>query len=252
MTDNNSKYTKSHTAITQRGSALKKYQNVIIGKSSLISFFYYEFCMYLSIIPGAAGIFLRKIFWPRLFGSCGKGVLFSNQIILRHPHRIHLGDNVIISERCILDARTEESDKAIILGDNVILSNDVSLTCKGGYINIGDDVGLGTQTVVQSTYGSSVNLGADCMVAPQCYFIAGGTYKTDRADIPMRLQGVTMSKFGIEVENDVWIGANTTILTDIRIGKGAIIGAGAIVTKDIESMAVCVGNPAKMIKMRGD
>lgn len=250
MSEEKSQYTKSHAAVTHDGSALKKYQNVIVGKTSFSSFAYFEFCVWLSIVPGAAGLFLRKKFWPRLFGSCGTGVLFSNNVILRQPHRIHLGDNVIISERCILDARTEASDKAIVLGDNVILSNDVSLTCKGGFINIGNDVGLGTQTVIHATYGCSVNIGSDCMVGPQCYFIAGGTYKTDKTDVPMRLQGVE-SESGIEIASDVWLGAKVTILTGTSVSVGAIIGAGAVVTKNVESMAVCVGSPASQIKTRG-
>jgi len=249
MTEEKSQYTKSHAAVTQGGSALKKYQNVIVGKTSFRRFLYYEFCVWLSMVPGAAGLFLRKKFWPRLFGSCGKGVLFSSNVILRQPHRIHLGDDVIISERCILDARTEVSDRVIVIGDNVILSNDVSLNCKGGYVDIGSDVGLGAYTVIHATYGCSVKIGVDCMVGPQCYFIAGGTYKTNQSGVPMRLQGVE-SESGIDIANDVWLGAKVTILTGISVGSGAIIGAGAVVTKNIEPMSVCVGAPARKMKMR--
>ncbi len=250
MSEKKAQYTKSHTSVTQDGSALKKYQKVIVGRTSFGSFLYFEFCTWLSIVPGAVGLFLRKKFWPCLFGSCGKGVLFSNNVILRQPHRIHLRDNVIISERCILDARTEATDEVIVLGNNVILSNDVSLTCKGGYINIADDVGVGTQTVIHATYGCSVNIGGDCMVGPQCYFIAGGTYKSDQTDLPMRLQGVIDSESGIDIAADVWLGAKVTVLTGTSIGIGAIIGAGAVVTNDVESMAVYVGSPAKKIKNR--
>ena len=247
--DRNNTYTKSHVAVTQSGSALKKYQQVIVGRSSLSSFLYFEFCNWLSGMPGAVGLFLRKQFWPRLFASCGKDVLFSSQVILRHPHRIHLGDNVIISERCILDARTENSDKVITIGDNVILSNDVALTCKGGHINIGDEVGIGTQTIMQATYGCRINIGRDTMIGPRCYFVAGGSYITDRTDIPMRLQGI-QTEWGIDIEEDVWFGANVTVLSDIQIGRGSIIGAAAVVTKSVEPMSVCVGNPAKVIKTR--
>ena len=248
MSDNKS-YTKSHESITKGGSALKRYQNVIVGKSTWRSLLYFEFCTWLSGTPGALGIFLRKIFWPRLFGSCGKGVLFSNHIILRHPHRIHLGDNIIISERCVLDARTMSSDKVMTLGDNVILSNDVALVCKGGIIDIHSDVGIGTQTVIHSTYDCSAVIKKDTMIAPQCFFIAGGTYNTERKDIPMRLQGVKKEK-GIFIDEDVWIGAKVTVLSEVNVGRGSIIGAGATVTKNIEPFSVCVGTPAKKIKER--
>ena len=242
-------YSKSHASVTQGGSALKKYQQVIIGKSSFGSFIYFEFCSWLSGIPGAVGLALRKKFWPRLFGSCGKGVLFSSHVILRHPHRIHIGDNVVISERCILDARTENSDQVISLGDNVMLSNDVALTCKGGTINIGKDVGIGTQTVIQSTYDCPITVGKDTMIGPRCYFVAGGSYKTDRADIPMRLQGI-QTESGVDIGEDVWFGANVIVLSSIKIGHGCIVGAGSVVTKDIDNFSVCAGNPARLLKVR--
>ena len=242
-------YTKSHAAVTQSGSALKKYQQIMVGRSSIASLIYYEFCMWLSGFPGALGLFLRKKFWPRLFGSCGKGVIFSSHIIVRQPHRIHIGNNVILSERCILDARTESSDEVITLGDNVIMSNDVALTCKGGRINIGNDVGIGTQTVMQSTYDCPIKVGKDTMIGPRCYFVAGGSYKTDRIDIPMRLQGI-QTESGIDIEDDVWFGANVTVLSSIQIGRGSIIGAAAVVTRSVEPLSICVGNPAKVIKTR--
>ena len=248
-TDKPVSYTKSHAAVAQNASALQKYQQIIVGRSSFKSLIYYEFCAWLSGIPGALGLFLRKKFWPRLFGSCGKGVLFSTHVIVRHPHRIHIGNNVILSERCILDARTENSEQVITLGDNVILSNDVALTCKGGCIQIANDVGIGTQTVMQSTYDCPINVGKDTMIGPRCYFVAGGSYITDRTDIPMRLQGI-QTEWGIDIEEDVWFGANVTVLSDIQIGRGSIIGAAAVVTKSVEPMSVCVGNPAKVIKTR--
>ncbi len=250
MNENKTKsYTKSHASITKGGSALKRYQNVIVGNNSWRSLLYFEFCIWLAGIPGALGIFLRKIFWPRLFGSCGRGALFSSHIILRHPHRIHLGDNVIVSERCVLDARTMNTDKVITLGDNVILSNDVALVCKGGTIEVGDDVGIGTQTVIHSTYDCSVVIEKDTMIAPQCFLIAGGTYNTKKRDIPMRLQGVK-KETGIHISQDVWIGAKVSVLSEVNIGAGSIVGAGSTVTRNIEPFSVCVGSPSRKIKER--
>ena len=242
-------YVKSHASVTQSGSTLKKYQQVIVGRVSFKSLLYYEFCMWLSGIPGALGLILRKKFWPRLFGSCGKGVLFASHIIVRHPHRIHLGDNVVISERCILDARTDDSEEVIIIGNNVILSNDVALTCKGGSVEIGQDVGIGTQTVIQSVNQCKVKIGRDCMLGPRCYFVSGGNYNTDKVDIPMRLQGIKTDS-GIDVDEDVWFGANATVLGGVSIGRGTIVAAGAVVTKPMGDYVVCGGVPAKFIKSR--
>ncbi len=54
----------------------------------------------------------------------------------------------------------------------------------------------------------------------------------------------------IKVGNDVWIGANATVLKGVCIGDGAVIGAGSVVTRDIPEYAIAVGNPAKVIKYR--
>jgi len=70
----------------------------------------------------------------------------------------------------------------------------------------------------------------------------------DRTDIFITEQGHTKGK--IEIEEDVWLGANVMILPGVHIGKGAIVGAGAVVTKNVPSMAIVVGNPAKILKFR--
>ena len=124
------KINKTHKVITEKGSALAKYQNIIVGNDSIGYLCYFELCAWLGKVPGAAGIAMRKIFWPRLFGSCGKGVMFAERIVLRHPRKIHLGDNVILSEGCVLDARHDTDDRALVLEDDVMLSVNVMISCK--------------------------------------------------------------------------------------------------------------------------
>jgi galactoside O-acetyltransferase len=128
---------KTQAAVAGRRSALRNYQDVVVGSQSFLSTLYYEWCMLCSVFPGALGLLLRKIFWPRLFRSCGKGVVVAANVILRHPSRIELGHRVVISEGCILDARNGDVECAIALGDDSILSNNVMLSCKDGTIRIG-------------------------------------------------------------------------------------------------------------------
>jgi len=79
--------------------------------------------------------------------------------------------------------------------------------------------------------------------------IIGGNHEFSRLDIPMDMQGE--GKQGkIVIEDDVWIGAGSIILTGITIGEGSIIGAGSIVTKSIQPYSIVAGNPAKVIRMR--
>lgn len=70
----------------------------------------------------------------------------------------------------------------------------------------------------------------------------------ERTDIPIRDQGHEAGS--IIIEDDVWIGANATILKGVTIGHGAVIGAASVVTSDIPEYAVAVGNPAKVKKYR--
>lgn len=241
---------KSQAAVTSGGSVLSRYQSVIVGKNSIATMIYYEFCMFLSIIPGALGLVLRKIFWPNLFGSCGKGIAIGANIVVRHPHRIHLGDRVVLSENCILDARNEFSEKVLIIGNDVILSNNTMLSCKDGNIKIGDRTGIGAQTIIQSTNNCPVEIGSDVMIGPRCYLVGGGSYNTDRFDVPMWKQGIK-NDGGIILEDDIWLGSSVSILGGVVLSHGSIAAAGAVITKSVPARAICGGIPAKIIKYRG-
>ncbi len=236
---------KTHKAITGKGSVLSKYQDVIVGSRSLIFLCYYEWCVWLSVIPGALGLLLRKIFWPRLFGSCGKNVAFAPGIILRHPRRIYLGDSVVISENCILDARNRGEERVIVLGDNVILADNVVLSCKTGTITIGRDSGINSGCMVQSTNNCPVTIGNDAVIGQMTFLVGGGSYNIDRLNIPIRLQGIKADS-GVVVGDGVWLGGNVTVLGGVTIGEGAVVAAAAVVTKSMPPFSISRGVPARV------
>ncbi|HSP87670.1 MAG TPA: hypothetical protein VLN45_06020, partial [Ignavibacteriaceae bacterium] len=178
----------------------------MIGSKSFTKLIYFEFCTWLSKIPGALGLFLRKIFWPRLFGSCGNSVFFGENITIRHPQRIYLGNRVVISDGCILDARSVEREKTIEIGDDVILSNNVTIQCKGGSVKIGSHSGVNTQTIIQSLDDNPVVIGTDVFIGQMCFLSGGGNYNTERLDIPIWQHG-HRNEEGITLENDIWLGA---------------------------------------------
>jgi acetyltransferase-like isoleucine patch superfamily enzyme len=243
------KQKKSHEAVTSSGSIISRYQDVVVGSHSLKKTIYYECCMWMSKIPGALGLTLRKIFWPKLFASCGKGVFFGENIIIRHPNRIHLGNKVVISDGCVLDARNDNSLDVIRLGNDVILSNNVMISCKGGTVKIGSNTGLGAQMIIQSVFNSNVEIGNDVFIGPMCYITGGGNYNTVSLDIPIWRQGLKQMGDTI-LGNDIWLGANVTILGDVQIGSGSIIAAGSVVTRSISEKSICKGIPAKIFKTR--
>ncbi len=240
---------KTHAAVTGQGSALKKYQDVVVGSRSLADLFYFEWCLLLAAVPGAAGMVLRKVFWPRLFGSCGRGCMFGAGIVVRHPGRIRIGRNVIISEGCVLDGRHGEAEDAIVLGDNVILSNNVMLSCKNGTIRIGDNVGLNAQAIVQSTSDCPVEIGNDCVIGQGCLVIGGGSYNMERLDIPIRCQGIRADG-GVRLEEDVWLGGNVTVLGGVTMGRSSIAAAGAVLTRSVGPRTVSMGVPARVVRER--
>ena len=241
---------KTHDAVTGNRSPLVKYKDVVVGSTSLWTFLYFEWCMMLAPVPGALGLVLRKMFWPTLFGSCGKGVLFGVNIVLRHPQRIHLGSSVVLSEGCILDARSPEEDRAIVIGDNVILSSNVMFSCKDGIITVGQNSGINAQTIIQSTNRCPVDIGPDAVIGQRCFIVGGGNYNIDRLDIPIRSQGI-VDDGGVAINEDVWLGGNVAVLGGVTIERGTVVGAGAVVTKSMPAYSICRGVPATVTGQRG-
>jgi acetyltransferase-like isoleucine patch superfamily enzyme len=239
---------KTQPAVTGEGSAFARYQSVIVGKRGLWSLLYYECCVWFSWIPGALGLALRKFFWPRLFGSCGEGVQFGTNITLMHPHRIHLGPRTVVGNGCILDARNSESDRAIVIGAEGILSHGVMISAKSSCIVIGRNVGLGPYTVLQAAQ-DSIHLGDDVIIAAQCYVGAGGDYYRERLDVPIAKQGAR-STGDTRLQDGVWLGTGVRVLGGVTIGEHSIVGAGAVVTTSLPSRAVCVGIPARVVRWR--
>lgn len=241
---------KTHKAVAGQGSALSKYQKVIVGSESLTKLLYFEWCQLVGSFPGALGMVLRKMFWPRMFGACGKGVLFGSNIVLRHPSRIHLGDNVVISEQCILDGRSDSKAATIVLGDGVILSNQVMLSCKEGAIHIAGKTGVNAGTIIQSTNDCPVSIGENCIIGQRCFIVGGGSYHIDRLDLPIREQGIKRDG-GVQLAADVWLGGNVTVLGGVAMGRGSVAAAGAVVTRSVAERSVCMGIPAKVVTVRG-
>jgi len=112
----------------------------------------------------------------------------------------------------------------------------------GDTIEIGDRSGIGVDAWIRA----DVVIGKNVMMGPQV-MIYGKYHNFDRTDVPIMDQG--MGEFRrVVIEDDVWIGGRAIILRDVVIGKGAIVAAGAVVTKDVEPYAVVAGNPAKKVR----
>ncbi len=117
----------------------------------------------------------------------------------------------------------------------------------GRSISLGNNVGLGKNFKMLNR---ELVVGDELMMGEDVLFLGGG-HNYDRTDIPMGKQGSPEGKTPLEIVGDVWIGARVIVLPGCkRIGQGAIIGAGAVVTKDVPDYAVVGGNPARVIRYR--
>lgn len=150
------------------------------------------------------------------------------------------------------DARIHASSRGtkIRIGAHSFIYDFVVLRAVGGGgdIVIGEHCYLNPGTTIYS--GSGVTLGNYVLVAPGCV-IAPTNHAFSRLDIPIRQQGFMPSRGGVVIGDDVWIGANCTLLDGAHIGTGAVIAAGAVVHGKVEPYAIHGGIPAKKIGQRG-
>lgn len=111
-------------------------------------------------------------------------------------------------------------------------------------LKIGENSGIGIHSVIPPM----VTIGENVMMGPDCHIFTA-FHEYSRTDIPMKQQGYSGRK-PVVIGNDVWIGIRTIIMPGVTIGNGVIIGAGAVVTKDVPDYAVVAGVPAKVVKYR--
>lgn len=112
-----------------------------------------------------------------------------------------------------------------------------------GGISIGSGSGLGVNCSVHGP----LKIGNNVMMGPNVTILTH-THNIERTDIPMGQQGMRVAE--VVIRNDVWIGMRVIIMPGVKVGDGAVIGAGAVVTKDVPAFTVVGGVPAKIIKYR--
>lgn len=135
--------------------------------------------------------------------------------------------------------------RSISLGPFVSIGRGVELNPQGGTITLGAHVSLQNGCVLYGAGGISID--SDTRVANGCMLISFNHVFSD-TDTPIRCQGITAE--GIRIGRDVWLGARATILDGVSVGDGAIVAAGAVVTRDVDPYTVVGGVPAKYIGQR--
>lgn len=239
-----------HETVTEKISSnktsiLRKYQDIYVGSHSFFELARFELLtFFLSPIHGAIGFLLRKIFFNKLFFNMGRGVIIGPNITLRCPRRISLGNNVVLDGNVVLDAKGENSK--IEIGDDVFIGKNSILSCASGTIKLGNNVSIGPNCYVKASH-SPVNLGTYVSMGSNSVVISGNIdYK--RLDIPMLKQQGKAE--GIIIGDDVWLGVGVNVIDGARIGNGSVVGAGAVVMKNIPDYSIFSGRPPMLVGNR--
>jgi acetyltransferase-like isoleucine patch superfamily enzyme len=244
----NDKYKIQQSMSTENESASKRYMQLVLGQDSIIKLLLYELVTMVSTRrSGALGLFLRNKMYPWLLRSCGRNVIFGHNVNLRHPHKITIGDGVVVDDNVLLDAKGETND-GIALGDGVFIGRNSILSCKNGDISLGRNTNIGFNCILATT--NSIRLGEDNIVAAYTYFVGGGNYQYDHIDRPMREMYDYEGKGGVETKNNVWVAAHCTLLDGVVIGEGCVIAAGSVVAKSLPPDTIAMGIPAKAVRKR--
>lgn len=169
--------------------------------------------------------------WIKLeFAECGKHNRFGKFRYLHEPDKAFIGNNVAIGDNVVIEIYstylTQTFSPKLEIGNNSSMGDDGHITCIN-HIKIGNNVLMGRKVFITDN--------------------AHGASKLELLSIPPNLRPLH-SKGPIIIEDNVWIGEMVCIMPGVTIGYGSIIGANAVVTKDIPPYCVAVGNPAQIIK----
>jgi len=192
---------------------------------------------------------------------------FSTWFIPPYKGRCYLA-NLTAQSYISPDASIHHSDLEIetkaFIGERVVIHQ----ARNGGPVKIGKASHIHRDSIIETGQGGSLLIGADTHIQPRCQFAA---YKapidigsqvqiapncafypynhTFLADEPIKNQPL-QTKGGIIIDDDAWLGVGVIVLDGVRIGKGAVVGAGSVVTRDIPDGAIAAGVPARVVKMR--
>lgn len=226
-------------------------------------------------IPRAPGVVMRNWVYRSLFAKIGDSVRIQPGVEFVQPRYIEIGNNVTINREVYISSAgqnkthignnlvclkervnlgygvqiiTSGKNSQIYLKKNVILDRGVDIrSLEEGYIEIGENVYIGPYSCIAGP--GPIKIGKSCLIGSHSG-IYGNNHNFADPRYEIREQGITFK--GITIEDDCWLGTNVKVLDGVTIGRGSVIGAGAVVTKDIPSYSVAVGVPAKVISQRNE
>ncbi|MBW4602244.1 MAG: acyltransferase [Calothrix sp. FI2-JRJ7] len=201
------------------------------------------------------GVKLRNILYRAIFARIGSSVFIQDNVEFTGASSIEIGSGVYIFRGVYIDGRgysdnklsLENKNNKICLENGVAIERNVSIGALGGtFIHIGQNTFIGPGTCIAGP--GDIKIGKNCLIAAQSGIFANNHNFADM-ELLIKEQGITRQ--GIVIEDDCWLGSGVKVLDGVTIGKGSVIGANSVVTKDIPPFSVAVGVPARVIKKRG-
>lgn len=161
------------------------------------------------------------VFRPQDLARCGRGVVFEPGVLVFHPEHVEIGDGVYVGHGAILKGYHRNR---MVIGDGTWIGQACFLHSAGG-IEIGKNVGVGPHVKILTSRHAEAG-----------------------RDLPILLSPIETAPVVVKDDADLGIGA--ILLPGVTVGRGAQVGAGAVVTKDVEDFAVVAGNPARVLRTR--
>ena len=159
-------------------------------------------------------------------------------------HKLKVGRLVFIGQGAYFDCF---SDDGVALSPGVTIRENATVQCRGGLLESGSGLFIGNATFigpcVKIGVGGQIRIGSNCQIGAHCTFNA-----ESHAPIEGDYTRGKTSRLGIEIGNNVWMGDRVTVLDGVNVGDRAVLGAGAVVTKDVPAGEVYAGIPAKRIR----
>lgn len=202
----------------------------------------------LTLLKERGWAFGRGLLRRPTLASCGGTLFVGRRVQLLNTRRLHLGRGVTLEDDVKIDALSREG---VHLGDHVSIGRFSVIECTGVVTHLGRGFRMGAH----SNLGDYNFVGAaggvfigDNVLIGQSVRFHSENHVFARSDVPIKAQGVTNQ--GIYVEDDVWLGSGVILLDGVRVGTGAVVAAGSVVTEDVPAYTVVGGAPARVLKTR--
>lgn len=193
--------------------------------------------------------FFRGLLRRFFFKSASGLMLIGRRVTIRHSSYLSVGKGFIAEDGCEISCF---SKRGIVLGDKVTIGSYAIIrpsTLWGGEpgegLKVGDNSNIGPYSYVGCS--GYIEIGSNVMISPRVGIYAEN-HNFQSTGLAMKEQGVTRSF--VKIEDDCWIASNAVILAGVTVGKGSVVAAGSVVTKDVPPYSVVAGVPAKVIDTR--